>query len=186
MSASYDEDLLLLRVKEGDKEAFEQIALRYIPLISTLSSAYKAEGYDTDDFNQEGLMCLYVAAKKYDKARDISFKNYASICIKNKFLSIIRGQSRKKDIPKNIIKKIEDTSEDEFATDSTSPENIMEEKFKYQRLLKNISDKLSPLENDVLSLYMKGYSYEETATSLNISPKSVDNALTRIRTKLGK
>ena len=43
---------------------------------------------------------------------------------------------------------------------------------------------LSGLEQETLSLYLSGLSYEEIATQLNLSTKAVDNALQRVRRKL--
>ena len=51
-------------------------------------------------------------------------------------------------------------------------------------LRKRISDYLSPMENKVLDLYLKGKGYVEIGGILNKSPKSVDNALQRIRSKI--
>lgn len=41
-----------------------------------------------------------------------------------------------------------------------------------------------PMENEVLRLHISGFRYADIATRLNKSPKSVDNALQRIRKKL--
>ena len=43
---------------------------------------------------------------------------------------------------------------------------------------------LSGLEQETLSLYLSGLSYEEIAAQLNLSTKAVDNALQRVRRKL--
>lgn len=40
------------------------------------------------------------------------------------------------------------------------------------------------MENEVLRLHISGFRYADIATRLNKSPKSVDNALQRIRKKL--
>ena len=43
---------------------------------------------------------------------------------------------------------------------------------------------LSPLEKQVLALYLDGQSYQEISFELNRQVKSVDNALQRIKRKL--
>ena len=43
---------------------------------------------------------------------------------------------------------------------------------------------LSGLELKVLYMYISGNSYSEISDKLNVTPKSVDNALQRIRKKL--
>ena len=43
---------------------------------------------------------------------------------------------------------------------------------------------LSPLEREVLAMYLEGRSYEEVAERLECNPKSVDNALQRVKRKV--
>jgi len=43
---------------------------------------------------------------------------------------------------------------------------------------------LSPLESQVLAMYLEGRSYEEVAERLECNPKSVDNALQRVKRKV--
>ena len=43
---------------------------------------------------------------------------------------------------------------------------------------------LSPLESQVLAMYLEGRSYEEVAERLDCNPKSVDNALQRVKRKV--
>ena len=50
-------------------------------------------------------------------------------------------------------------------------------------LLEKLSEVLSKLEEEVLDLYLSGKDYKEIAEMLERSPKSIDNALGRIKTK---
>ena len=54
----------------------------------------------------------------------------------------------------------------------------------YAGLKRLLSEVLTPLEQEVLRLYFSGCSYYEAASRLQVSPKSVDNALQRVRRKL--
>ena len=47
-----------------------------------------------------------------------------------------------------------------------------------------IKECLSKKEFEVLKFYLQGYSYKEIAEILKISEKSIDNSLTRIKSKL--
>ena len=47
-----------------------------------------------------------------------------------------------------------------------------------------LKDKLSDLENRVLYLHLKGEDYRSIAKLLDKSPKSIDNALQRIKNKI--
>ena len=50
-------------------------------------------------------------------------------------------------------------------------------------LLKELKDRLSPMESRFFELYLAGKGYQEIAKEMNISAKSADNALQRIRRK---
>ena len=65
-----------------------------------------------------------------------------------------------------------------------NPEAIIIDQENTLDLQKKISDYLSPMENKVLDLYLKGVGYVEIGRILGKSPKSIDNALQRIRTKI--
>ncbi|MFP5387816.1 MAG: sigma factor-like helix-turn-helix DNA-binding protein, partial [Thermoleophilia bacterium] len=51
--------------------------------------------------------------------------------------------------------------------------------------LSGVSGVLSDLESSVLSLYLDGHSYEATAERLECDTKTVDNALQRVKRKVG-
>lgn len=169
-------------VKNGDELAFEEIVVRYIRLIASIASKYRATSYDVNDFVQEGLLVLLKACKTYNKNSGSSFKNYAALCVENKFISILRKSQIKSAIPKESMVPIDQL---ELSDDNT---NNPEEMFLEKDFLKNISlslqEKLSLMEREVFSFYIAGCSYEEIATKMDINVKSVDNALQRIRRKL--
>ena len=54
-----------------------------------------------------------------------------------------------------------------------------------QALVSCLSSVLSELESRVLSLYLDGYSYEQIAERLECDTKTVDNALQRVKRKVG-
>lgn len=65
-----------------------------------------------------------------------------------------------------------------------NPEEIIIDQETTRDLQQKISDYLSPMENKVLDLYLKGEGYVEIGRILGKSPKSIDNALQRIRAKI--
>ena len=48
----------------------------------------------------------------------------------------------------------------------------------------HLNSSLSPMEKDVLRLYLNGYKYGEIAEKLSVSVKAADNAMQRVRKKL--
>lgn len=174
---------LASEVRLGNDAAFEEITNRYTGLVNTIAAKYSAAGFDRADFLQEGLLALLCACKAYDdRENKASFRNFAGVCISNRFLSVIRSQSTKRSIPSDHIVDIEGLEISD--QNRSNPETLMVEQERVDALRALIRNTLSPLEMDVLKLYLAGLSYTQISDKLSTSPKSVDNALQRIRKKL--
>lgn len=182
-----DSELALL-VKDSDETAFEYMTARYMKLISTVASRYRfgADGYDINDFVQEGLLGLLSACKTYNDSSGNTFKNYAMLCIENRFRSIIRHHNKKSSVPKSSIVPIDDETVDFEDINSMDIQESLESKDYISSVYKKIRQTLSELEQRVLSMYLLGYTYCQISTALEISEKAVDNALYRIRKKLNR
>ena len=68
----------------------------------------------------------------------------------------------------------------------SNPEEIIINREDLIQINGKIKDVLSGLEQDVLSAYLDGKSYQEIAESLGRHVKSIDNALQRVKRKLEK
>lgn len=170
------------KVRGGDNEAFGVLSNRYGGLIRSIAERYSAAGLDRNDFSQEGLLGLLWACKAFDSEKNASFKNFASICINRRFLSLVRKDMNKKAIPKEKLLSIEDL---EISDENTlNPEILMLQKEQAEDFDKLLKSRLSPLEQKVLRLYLSGMTYSDISKRLSVSLKSVDNALQRIRKKL--
>ena len=67
-----------------------------------------------------------------------------------------------------------------------TPESLVLEKESCVETSNILADILSKLEYKVLIMRLMGYSYNEITLLLQLENKSVDNAMQRIRKKLGK
>jgi RNA polymerase sporulation-specific sigma factor len=121
---------------------------------------------------QEGLIALYSAVESFDPAKGAKFRTYACVCIKNRLLSFIKTEPG-----------ASDTLEEDTVP---SPENIFIEKETEKTLFESLRRVLSEREFAVLSLRIDGYSYADIALTLNLTQKSIDNTMSRIRGKLRK
>ena len=85
-------------------------------------------------------------------------------------------------------KKEEDDEDNDFEillpSQQPSPYDKVIEKETLDEVKNKILKTLSKLEVEVLGLYLKGYSYSEISSKSGLSEKSIDNALTRIKSKL--
>lgn len=177
-----DEQLTQL-VKQGDELAFEEITIRYLYLINTLAKQYYTSGYDINDFTQEGLLGLLSACKSYNENGTASLKSYITVCIRNVFVSLVRKNGTQKEIPESQLVSIDEIDASAFNDENADPEKLLLNKEHLNGLLSQLKNNLSQMEWNVLTLYIAGYSYSEIAKALDVTLKSVDNALQRIKKK---
>ena len=70
------------------------------------------------------------------------------------------------------------------STRISDPEEVLIGRENYAAVADSIEHSLSKLERDALGLYLYGYSYQQIADHLQITTKSVDNAIQRVKKKL--
>ena len=182
-----DEQLVGL-YKGKTVKAFDQLYLRYKDNINATAHKYKMYGVDFDDLVQEGAWGLFNASMKYDSERQgaSSFKTYAHLCIKSFMINAINKAKTDKNKPINESDSLDDGTESVESEQQQSPEDDIIEKESEKEFLVNINAQLSTFEKKVFNLMIQGYKYQEIAQELNVSAKSVDNAMQRIKGKVKK
>lgn len=176
-----DNELVRL-AKNSDEDAFHELVLRYLYLIRSVALTYKGSSLEPDDLMQEGLLGLLSAVKTFNNSKG-TFKSYAGVCVKNKILSAVRSALSNKNKILNDSILFDDESE-LSANQFSEPEAVILSKEAAQRLKSAIRENLTDLEQNVLSLYLLGYSYSEISKKLEIDDKACDNAMQRVRKKL--
>lgn len=184
---------LIEKAQNGDEEAIEKLLSSYKPLVNKIARSYFLTGGDIEDLVQEGMIGLYKAIKTFKKEKTASFLTYAGTCIKNQIQTAVRIASSEKNMILSTAVPIDsktnfDDEEEEIEIVLPSPlpkpDEKVENKENFAQITKKIVKALSPLELKILIFYLKGFSYSEIAQQNNISKKSVDNALSRIKNKL--
>ena len=188
-----DEQLVLM-AREGSETAEEILIEKYKGLVRAKSKAYFIAGAEAEDVVQEGMIGLMKAVRSFDANREASFKTYAGTCINNQILKAIRKAEREKNQPLNDAISLDNHlgEKDENLTIGDIIKGSMfdepEEKVIYEDTLErlgNISRQIfSPMEAKVLRAKIAGKTYQEIAEELGKSPKTIDNALQRIRKKI--
>lgn len=181
--SSLSDSVLAKLFQNGDDNAFNELAMRYLSTINFIARRFSAQGYEQKDFVQEGLLGLLYSCQTFDENGTSSFKNYMSVIVERRFISIIRHQNAQKAVPDSALVQIEDISEN-VEDKSQSPEELVMCKEHLKSVLEKLKSMLSKTEYDVLTLYGSGFSYSRIAQKLSISEKSVDNALQRARRKI--
>lgn len=186
-----DNELLRL-ANAGERDAEEQLALRYIRLVKICARPFFLVGGDSEDLTQEGMLGLLSAIREYDFSMNTSFKTYAEVCVKRRIYSAIKTASRKKHGPLNEMVSLDEVLSDESVsgTKADAFRRIPEEQVLAQEsadeIIRTYSRCLSKFEAKILELYLNGLSYSEIAEQCGKSDKSVDNAVQRIRRKLAQ
>ena len=167
--------------RSGDQNAFSLLLERYKKTILAKISAVHSDA-EADDLAQECALGLLDAAESYDRNGGASFHTYASVCMDNRLRSAVRRSLREK----NLINSRSSALEEEMPSVSQSddPEKLMLARESAAQLWRLINEFLSPTEYNVLMLSLSGCSYAEIARRLDITVKSVDNALQRVRHKI--
>ena len=180
---SLDDNTLARLSKNGDDNAFNELAMRYLNIINFIARKYSAEGYEQNDFVQEGLLALLYACRTFDENGSSGFKNYMSVVVERRFISIIRKSSTQKAVPKSALVQLDDLG-DTLEDFSQTPEELLMCREHLKMVLDKLKNVLSKTEFEVVMLYGNGLGYKEIAKKLSISEKSADNALQRARRKI--
>ena len=193
-----DDRYLIALAKQGHADAYDRIVRRYYGFVRLKASSYFLAGGDADDLIQEGLVGLYKAVRDYRTDRESSFRNFAELCITRQIITAVKTATRNKHAPLNQYVSFStspagvtgesDSTLDEVIPGSPvhDPVNQVISSEELRALVACISTALSELEARVLALYLDGHSYEEVGRRIGCDCKTVDNALQRVKRKVGQ
>jgi RNA polymerase sporulation-specific sigma factor len=192
-----EDGFLIALAKQGNPDAYERLVRRYYGFVRLKASSYFLAGGDSDDLIQEGLVGLYKAIRDYRTDRESSFRNFAELCITRQIITAVKTATRNKHTPLNQYLSFssspsnsagdgEPTLDEVIPGPSVNdPVNQVISSEELQALVACLSTVLSELESRVLSLYLDGHSYEDVGKRLDCDTKTVDNALQRVKRKVG-
>lgn len=188
-----DEELVSL-AKNGDTMALEYLISKYKNFVRSKARTYFLIGADREDIIQEGMIGLYKAIRDYRYDRQASFRAFAEICVTRQIITAIKTATRQKHMPLNsyvsLNKPVYEEESERTLSDvltqgkAGNPEELFIDQEDYLDIESTMQRILSPLEQEVVNLYLEGKSYIEIAQHLNRQVKSVDNALQRVKRKL--
>ena len=183
---------LCLRAADGSREAEEELVRRYYGLVRSCARPLFLAGGDSEDLIQEGMLGFIRAIREYDGAKAASFRTFAEVCIRNRLISALRAASRDKHTPLNQSVPLDtpffDGNSYAFGTlrASSDPEELIIDRDRAAEALESTRKQLSKFEAKILGLYLDGLSCHEIAQAVGKSPKSVDNAVQRVRRKAAR
>lgn len=175
---SYTDDELAVLAK-SDKNAFDALLNRYLDSLHYAAGSYAVgrKGYiDADDYRSEGVLGLMNAVKHFDPNGDASFATFARVCSSNRMINAYKKSKKVMNFETNFDGKAVDSVADRSGDISLRELG--------SAVADVVDNELSKLEANVFLSYLSGMTYKEIAACLDISEKSVDNALGRVRRKL--
>ena len=186
-----DEELIE-QLRDGDEKIMDYILDKYKPLVRKKANAMYLIGGDTDDLIQEGMIGLFKAIRDYNKEKESSFYHFAELCISRQLYTVVEASNRKKHAPLNsYVSLYSGTNEDGVVlADSLTtgamenPEQMMIDQENLVLFVERLKERLSKMECQVLDYYLAGLNYQQIALEMGKSPKTIDNALQRIKAKV--
>lgn len=192
------DEQLLCDYKNGNQEIMDYLMVKYKSMVRKKARAMYLLGGENEDLIQEGMIGLIKAVRDFDVTQKTSFSSFAELCVSRQMYSAIEASNRKKHLPLNSYVSLYEESEQVGegrslplidtieSSKENDPEVLYFGKEYTEAFAEQLKELLSPLENHVLYLHLMGTDYRTIAELLGKSPKSVDNALQRIKTKAQK
>jgi RNA polymerase sporulation-specific sigma factor len=189
-----DEQLIKL-AHEGNNQVVDYLMEKYKDFVRKKAREMYIIGGDNDDLIQEGMIGLFKAVRDYNSEKDASFFTFADLCISRQMYTAIHASNRKKHIPLNTYVSLytgisEEDNESTvlinnvYSINDMNPEELFIDKENEGFIEEQLHENLSTFELEVADLYIAGVNYSQIAQILERTPKSVDNAIQRIRSKL--
>nr|WP_315103665.1 sigma-70 family RNA polymerase sigma factor [uncultured Catonella sp.] len=191
----FSDEELCEKAKNGDEAAESYLLNKYKNLVRGKAKTLYLLGGDREDLIQEGMIGLFMSVRSFDKNKNASFLTFANLVCERKMYNAIKAGQAGKNLPLNTYISLyagqnsgEDSEEIKLINNLRGsrllePEGFVVDKENTLFLLEQLSKSLSKFEEEVLDLYLSGEDYKEIAETLEKSPKSIDNALARIKVK---
>lgn len=193
----HSDESIVKFVREDHDDALDYLMRKYKLLVEKKAKSYFLMGASRDDIVQEGMIGLFKAIRDYQFDKEASFYSFADLCITRQMISAVKAATRKKHMPLNkyvsLDKPVFDDDQDKTvllelmpSKKSINPEDVYIGEENLHFIEDALAKKLSGFEKEVLDQYVAGRSYVEIADMMDKSPKSIDNALQRIKKKVLK
>ncbi|MDD3341725.1 MAG: sigma-70 family RNA polymerase sigma factor [Bacilli bacterium] len=194
----YNDNELVYYIRENGEEANQILFKKYEPLIHSIAKKMypycKYNGVDLADLIQEGMIGLNQAIQSYREENDNLFFTFAKKCIERKIITLVIASKRQKHKILNESLSLEFNGEEGdvgilesvLSDDSFHPEERLFIEEAEKELTEKVKQSLTDNEERIFDLKRAGFNYKEIASIIDKNPKTVDNALQRIKKKFRK
>lgn len=169
-------DSLILRTREGDEAAFEELVNMYKPMMIGVINHF---GLNVNESFSEVCMGFYRAVSSYTVGQEnVTFGLYAKICVKRTVIDMVRKNGQ------DVLGRVDDGIDVDMIAVSGGIQSMLEHRERMAHFLKTAKSALSDFEYDVYRYWMLGYKTADIAKAMGTASKSVDNAKSRMLKKL--
>ena len=170
-----EENEAIKKMKQGDQNAKELLINHNLRLVAHIVKKYKLAG-DADDFISAGIIGLIKAINSYQEGKGTQLSTYASRCIENEILMLIRvskkhnqvhslGETLGRDKDGNEI-----TLSDIIPIEEKGVDEFVETKMLTEKLLKDMQKLLSEREFKIIVMRY-GLNNQPALTQLEVATK---------------
>ena len=185
---------LIKQARAHDHNSMEELLQVFKPKVIAIAREYFLAGADFDDLIQEGMIGLYKAITVYNDEKNHNFGSFASLCIHRQIQNAVKNANRKKNaplnqyIPINYMGGVTDGQGDNQVTriirDDVNFEDEMMIREANDILLSRVREMLTAEQFELLTLFLRGDTYQSIAAKIGKTSKQVDNMLQAIKKKL--
>ncbi|MBO5907867.1 MAG: sigma-70 family RNA polymerase sigma factor [Clostridia bacterium] len=167
---------ILFAIGQHDDGAFSELLSRYTPMLHKVVSAFSSYVGSPEELFAEGCVALHSAALNYESTKaNATFGLYARTCVHNRIVDFIRRNK-----PSDAVVDYDPDS----VADESGIEAALIGREAVEKLLLAARELLSDYEYSVLMYHIQGYKTSQIACCLGRCSKSVDNAKSRIFSRL--
>lgn len=183
----FTDEELIERLRSGEQELEDYLMEKYKGMVLKKAHAMFIVGGEREDLIQEGMIGLFRALRDYQPGKSATFATFANLCVERQLYKAIEMSGRLKNKPLNSYVSLSEEESpilDSLVFEQQDPEAIVIDRENVNVIQEKIRQHLSPFETQVLDSYLEGMTYTQIAEAMEKSPKSIDNALQRIRGKI--
>jgi RNA polymerase sporulation-specific sigma factor len=185
------------KLRNGDKDARNVLINHNLRLVAHIVKKY-SNSLEADDLISVGTIGLIKAVDSFDGSKGFLLSTYASRCIENEILMLIRANKKHKDVVSlnTVLAPKVDSDEMELASlipseDEDDVFHQVETGYLMQEVLKEMDKSLSPMEQEIIKYRygICGYdlkTQKEVADIFNISRSYISRIETRVLKVLQK
>lgn len=189
------DEAVVRMAQEGSATAYEYLIQKYREVAKIKARTYYIAGGDNEDAVQEGMIGIFKAVRNYEPGAGASFSSFLELCVDRQIKTAMSGANRRKHkiLTESVSLVLQEGESENGNPDiahmmtagrEDEPENAALIKEAVELMRKAGEERLSRFERRVWNEMLKGETYREIADVLQKSPKTIDNAIQRIKKKI--